>query len=110
MPDLSDDSSSNSQNSSQSSNSYVSSEDGPEEDKGREIVKPAARRERKEKEDPMPHKPKGAICSFFQYYHANIHDFMKKEGDNQKDAGSEFVRRASIKWKTLTDEEKEVYH
>jgi hypothetical protein len=36
---------------------------------------------------------------------------MKKEpGDTQKDAGSEFVRRASIKWKTLTDEEKQPYH
>jgi hypothetical protein len=58
----------------------------------------------------MPHKPKGPICSFFQYYHSHIHEFMKKEGDNQKDAGSEFVRRASIKWKTLTEEEKQVYH
>lgn len=31
---------------------------------------------------------------------------MKKEGEDNKDAGSEFVRRASIKWKTLTKEEK----
>ena len=57
----------------------------------------------------MPHKPRGVICSFFQYYHAHMHEFTKKEGDN-KDAGKEFVRRASIKWKTLSQVEKEVYH
>jgi hypothetical protein len=36
---------------------------------------------------------------------------MRKDpGDTQRDAGSEFVRRASLKWKTLTDEEKQQYH
>lgn len=38
-----------------------------------------------------------------------MHEFMKKEGD-QRDAGSEFVRRASTKWKTLSEEEKKIYH
>jgi hypothetical protein len=57
----------------------------------------------------MPHKPKGPICSFFQYYHSHIQEFMRKDGDH-KDAGSEFVRRASTKWKTLSEEEKKIYH
>ena len=36
---------------------------------------------------------------------------MKKQpGDTQKDAGSQFVRKASLKWKTLSDTEKQPYH
>jgi hypothetical protein len=56
-----------------SANSYESS-DSPSEKKEMEfdLGKVPSKRERKEKEDPMPHKPKGPICSFFQYYHANL--------------------------------------
>lgn len=52
----------------------------------------------------MPHRPKGPICSFFQYYHANIKEFMKKDPNTQKDPGSEFVKRASMKWNTLSED------
>jgi len=61
-------------------------------------------KEKKEEKGPTPHKPRGPICSFFQYYHANVKEFMKAGPNGQKDPGSEFVRRASNKWKTLSDE------
>lgn len=35
---------------------------------------------------------------------------MKAGPNGQKDPGSEFVRRASNKWKTLSDEQKQPYH